>query len=356
MPTSRHPTSTPPAPPARLVKNSSWRRPGLIAAALLAAAWASPAAAGEAASEPWPSRLTLEGQAALGYAPLGAYGAAVDVRLTPRFSLAAGIGVGAQGRNQIGRSLGLMPRFTAWSRGGTSLALGLGYSVGGLERIEIASTSTIERHDSAVWDPAHRLDGEISVVHRFDSGLRLRAFGGLGIVLNGPERSSQEFTPNLPPGSSYQSGPDGRLLPFAGLAIGVGAPTPGADPFPLSVRGWYGWQILAFDVPSLLVIRAYDRRYSEPVIPHGDALALSAAASVPVFFLGGPVVHLAHRHPGRAAISLLARVAVPVAIFALYVANDNEGECEGLECTSHKAALIGGALTSLTDAALLSWN
>lgn len=321
--------------------------------------WTAPARAAED-GEPWTSRLTIEGQAALGHAPLGSYGVAVDVRLTQRFSLSAGAGLGAAEGDKVRARVGLMPRFTAWSSDGTSVGLGLGYSAGRRERSELyGPTPTTYRIDHDVWAPAHRLDGELSLVHRFASGLRLRAFGGLGIVLNGPERSVQggDLAPNTGPDlPSSPPSPEGRLSAFAGLAIGVGAATPGAEPFPLSVRGWYGWQVLAFDVPSLLAMRAYVGRPDDPGGPVGDALALTAGAAIPTFFLAAPVVHLAHRHPWRAVGSLLARLIVPAASYVLYVTSGNEVDCARPHCDQDTAFLVGGVLTSLADAALVSWR
>jgi hypothetical protein len=59
---------------------------------------------------------------------------------------------------------------------------------------------------------------------------------------------------------------------------------------------WYGWQIL---IPDITVI--------------GGAGALRASQPLLLVFLTGPVVHLGNGHPGAAAFSLLARVALPVA-------------------------------------------
>jgi hypothetical protein len=83
---------------------------------------------------------------------------------------------------------------------------------------------------------------------------------------------------------------------------------------------------------------------------------VTAHAALGAFALGGPVVHLAHGHGWRAAGSLAARLAVPLAVFLIGAKLFDEGECAGLECGREKALIATAALTSLADVALVSWR
>ncbi len=333
----------------------------VLAAALPATVAAQEPAAGDEHSLAWPERLVLEGQMSAGDAPLGYYALALDVAVVRRLSVTAGVGLGPSDVGMGGRRLGVMPRFTLVELGDTALSVGLGYSRKNTAVIDTYRVADVVTHVETRWDPAHRVDGELSVAHRFASGLRLRAFAGVTRVVNDGDtvvtmRPAAEVYgsfafPTAPaPAPSPWSG-------YVGLALGFGTPRDGADPAPLSIKGWYGWQILAIDLPSIFVSARYQQDKSQPILPPENAWStVTAHAAVGTFVLGGPMVHLAHNHGWRAAGSLAARVLLPIAVFVIAHSAGSEGECVGAECDSINATLATAAVTSALDVAFLSWR
>ena len=125
-------------------------------------------------------------------------------------------------------------------------------------------------------------------------------------------------------------------------------PTKGEQPSQAETeRVWYGWQTLATDGAALGLFYAAASERS-------GALAWSGVA---VYALGGPAVHLAHEHLGKAAGSLGLRVGLPVAGgLALGLAlhkdctgSSSEGEC-GIDETL--GALAGAALGAIAAAVI----
>jgi hypothetical protein len=309
----------------------------------------------------WPERLVLEGQFSFGDAPTGWYGLAVDVDVVRRLSVSAGAGFGPSVVGMGGTRLAVMPHFTVVEVGGAAVSLGLGYSSKKWANIDMYRVGDEVTYTETKWDPAHRIDGELSVAYRFASGLRLRAFAGVDRVIG-----DGDTTVSIDPASSIfgsesfptaPAAPPSRWSGYAGLAIGFGAPRPGADPAPLSIKGWYGWQILAIDAPSLIAITLDSQARTEPMLPsEASRASVTANAALGAFALGGPIVHLAHGHGWRAAGSLAARLFVPLAVFLIGSSVANEGECAALECGREKAMIVSAAITSLADAALVSWR
>lgn len=336
----------------------------LVAATLPAVARAQTGAEGDPQPPTnwvWPQRLVLEGQASFGDPPSGYYGLALDVALVPRLSVIAGVGIGPSVAGMGGLRVGVMPQFTVVEVGETALSLGLGYALKKSADIDVYRVGDEVRHVETRWDPAHRIDGEVSLAHRFASGLRLRAFAGVARLIG-----DGDTTLTILPASSVvgwetlptaPQPPPIRWSGYAGLALGFGAPRAAADPAPLSIKGWYGWQILAIDLPSIVAFTLGRRDESNPNHPaQTPRFTATVHAALGAFALGGPVVHLAHGHGWRAGASLATRLVVPLAVFLIHATLVDEGECAGLECSRDKALIATSALTSLADAALLSWR
>ena len=75
---------------------------------------------------------------------------------------------------------------------------------------------------------------------------------------------------------------------------------------------WYGWQSLTTDAAAVGLALAAVNLGS----PDQGTLTV---LSVSTYALGGPIVHLSHENPGRAGLSLVARVALPAAgLYAAY--------------------------------------
>ncbi len=112
---------------------------------------------------------------------------------------------------------------------------------------------------------------------------------------------------------------------------------------------WYGWQILALDASTALLLAAAAGTESTP-------LGLS---SVGGHLAGPPLLHLfAHDAPGRAALSLVLRALLPVAGFLL---GADAGRCDPQVwiCVPAEAWIGYGAgmlAATVADAALVSWR
>lgn len=104
------------------------------------------------------------------------------------------------------------------------------------------------------------------------------------------------------------------------------APAAPADP----PREWYGWQTLMVDGMSILT-------FTMGQLAGTDAYGISAIAmgsGVVGYAVGGPLVHAAHGHPGRASGSLLMRLGSPVlgALTGAVVASVASSGCHGELC------------------------
>lgn len=117
-----------------------------------------------------------------------------------------------------------------------------------------------------------------------------------------------------------------------------------------SERRWYGWQTLIADGASLLAMPTLAATAGNG----GEALAYVAVGG---YFLGPPLVHVAHGRPGIAAASLGLRAGLPLGGVVLGAAA--QGDCRGDFC-AFGGALIGAALGVLAaitlDAAALSYE
>ncbi len=101
--------------------------------------------------------------------------------------------------------------------------------------------------------------------------------------------------------------------------------TSGATP----ERHWYGWQLLIVDGASLGVTAGTEVRNPGWV---GTASAVTGLAGL---FLGGPIVHLTHRHTGKALGSLALRLVPGVVGYgALLAACGSFPVCGSLDSAS----------------------
>lgn len=131
------------------------------------------------------------------------------------------------------------------------------------------------------------------------------------------------------------------------------APPAGAAP-PATVSRWYGWQTLVTDGAAIGLVTGgivldEASHVSSSVLADG-VIGLGVAS----YALGGPIVHFAHRNPGRAFASLALRIGLPIILGygAIAIICGDSGEFCGL------VAIPGGALgiaTAITlDASVLA--
>jgi hypothetical protein len=278
--------------------------------------------AAPATEEPRTRQVALEGQVGV-VTPLGIFGLALDIDVVRWLSVRAGVGVDVFDREDLRachcswslRQLALMPHFRyPVLGGGTSISLGLGIS-----------------HDAAhniagIHSPSFREDNEVSIEHRFDDGVRVRSFVGLGFYLN---------EPNLPAfgGSVY-----------FGAALGYAVwPNPTTPPnrSSLSLGRWYGWQILASDAAAAIVASQ----------AHVDGPALRGA--IAIYGIPGPIVHLAHRRYVRMAGSVALRVLVPLLLRSAAPRSSSGGAARPSPVT---LAVAGVIIAALIDDFALGWG
>jgi hypothetical protein len=121
---------------------------------------------------------------------------------------------------------------------------------------------------------------------------------------------------------------------------------PEAGPPPKSTPGyWYGWQMMVLDaVPIALVGVTAGNIDSDTVGP--------ALLGLPVFALGGPIIHLAHERPVAALGSLGLRVTVPL-LFAAAAAGDGCHDCADPTGPALTWGAIGMAAVTMVDATFL---
>jgi hypothetical protein len=93
------------------------------------------------------------------------------------------------------------------------------------------------------------------------------------------------------------------------VAVAIGSRTAGAEEKTSRDVEWYGDQVLLVDVLSWGAILAAFPLESEPV----------AITGLTGLVVGGPIVHAANGHPGRAGLSLAARTAAPALAFFIGV-------------------------------------
>ena len=122
---------------------------------------------------------------------------------------------------------------------------------------------------------------------------------------------------------------------------------------PTTKRQWYGWQTLLTDAGSLLLIVAA----AESDDSGGYALAGAAG-----YLAGGPIVHAAHGHAGKAWGSLGLRAGAPLggALVGLAIGSASAGDCAGDLCGLEALAfgavgfIIGTGAAIVIDAAVIA--
>jgi hypothetical protein len=282
-----------------------------------------------------------------GDTPLGFFGIALDVSPIDRLSVE--MGVGWPGNYTAGYNFALMPRYTllqgsrwafelggAFSRGHHTWSNYQGYA-GGSQRI---------------WDAGYRVDAQAQVDLKVWSKLHLALYGGLGWMLSDPART---FSQCLGPGgapvdctSAQLPGPDtGRDVRYFGVALRYSLARRPEQP---DVWGrWYGWQVIAFDAAAgLLEVAASRGANTNGSL--GDR-NLNAPAGLLLFSLAAPIVHVEHRRPGAALVSLGARVGAMLISFAV-LSNAIQHESSG-----SLIGLVGAPVAvSVLDAGLLAWE
>lgn len=121
------------------------------------------------------------------------------------------------------------------------------------------------------------------------------------------------------------------------------------DPFP--ARRWYGWQTLLLDGAAIaLTVGGAGLDGNDAAQTPALGLALGT------YLAGGPVVHLLHGHPGKAALSLGLRVGVPVTAGAIAAAATQcKPELDGEACgmgtviATIGSAALGAVVASIID-------
>jgi hypothetical protein len=290
----------------------------LIVVASLAAPRASRAEIVEPATAP---RLIIEGQIG-STTPIGRYGLGIDAAVARGFSLSAGVGEDALHRDgdDVGLRYAFMPRYhLALDGGPTTLSFGLGLSYG---------------KRPPYGDAATRLDAEISVERLLVGGVRWRAFGGFGRVLDPNPDATTAETNTL----------------YAGVALGYAViPNPAASSFPSS--RWYGWQNLSLDAAAALLGGGANLSLSS-----GSALFaqhLGDRAAVGVYAVGSPMVHFAHHNYGRMAASIGVRL-LGIATGALLGARLQDGDTSNTMVA--EGAVAGAVAGALVDDLALAWD
>jgi hypothetical protein len=294
-----------------------------LATLLIAVASLTAPRAGRAETvEPLPTpRLIVEGQIG-STTPIGRYGLSVDANVARGFSLSAGVGEDAlygEG-DDVAIRYAIMPRYhVALDGGPTALSLGLGLSYG---------------KRAPYGDAATRVDVEIAIEHLFTDGVRVRAFGGFGRVLDpNPDATTAETN-----------------TPYAGVALGYAVmPNPATPPSHMS--RWYGLQNLGLDAVAALLAGGANLSLSG-----GTALFaqhLGERAAIGIYAAGSPLVHFAHHNYGRIAAGIGVRL-LGIATGALLGARLQDGDTSGTEATG--GAVVGAVAGALVDDIALAWD
>lgn len=154
---------------------------------------------------------------------------------------------------------------------------------------------------------------------------------------------SPAAAPPPPPLVPLAAGP-GTGMP--NLALGYTFPYPPAKDERAHAYSWYGWHILIGEISSDLVTLISIGAQSTPILAFG---VLGRAASA-------PIIHLAHQHPGRAAVSLAIESLVPgMALGAALILNNSHcpGVCKALSAASITLVPVSMLVGTVVDAAIL---
>ena len=161
-------------------------------------------------------RLALDAHAGLG-TPLGLIGVSLEVTPIPYWTFGGGIGTSISGP-QLAMSTRVRYPF-----GHGAIAFGVGASRGAYDTAEAwLADSLWTRH----WDHAYWLNLEVSLEHRWSTGVQFRMYGGVGAVLNPADGRCQPDQNNGGHDCSFPGGPLGLLsfsetsVPYVGYAVG----------------------------------------------------------------------------------------------------------------------------------------
>jgi hypothetical protein len=96
-----------------------------------------------------------------------------------------------------------------------------------------------------------------------------------------------------------------------GMAVLLAAANAHAESEPADAGGGYRWQVAATDAGVIAAAAAGFALEGRGFLDNVPSNMLMGVASAG-YFLGAPVVHLAHREYGRAGISIILRVGLPI--------------------------------------------
>jgi hypothetical protein len=129
---------------------------------------------------------------------------------------------------------------------------------------------------------------------------------------------------------------------------------PASDAAPRTRERWYGWQTLAIDGASLLLLIASSAASDSK----GDASEIMAGGAVGGYLLGSPITHFLHDSPARGIGSLALRAGLPIAFG--YVGTTIEKCPPEADLCGLAGAILGGMLGIATaiaiDAAALGYE
>jgi hypothetical protein len=190
------------------------------------------------------------------------------------------------------------------------------------------------------------------------SALAPKAPGESGALTPNAPGESGALTPNaslpLPPQASPAAAPLPLRalppLPLAPLAVPPPRPLFFDFPYPPAVDerahaySWYGFQILIGEISADLTTLVGIGIQSGPVVVVGVLGRVTSA----------PIVHLGHRHPGRAAVSFAIEALVPgMALGAAALSPCSRG-CAGLDTAMIALIPLSMGIGTIVDAAILS--
>jgi hypothetical protein len=136
------------------------------------------------------------------------------------------------------------------------------------------------------------------------------------------------------------------------------APPPQA---PAPDRHWYGWETLAVDGATLVIGGSVSFAGLASSAYGGSSVGLVTGASILAggYGLGGPLVHAAHGHWGKAAGSLGTRIGAPL-VFALLGRATTPTDCQQGSCgvrtdrPMESGAILGIISAIVLDAAVFA--
>jgi hypothetical protein len=163
------------------------------------------------------------------------------------------------------------------------------------------------------------------------------------------------------PASAQEASPPRR--PWDPPPAGEPAPPPERpwdDPpsaQPRLERRWYGWQTLTTDAAAIaLLVGTFAVTESDDTSIIGPLPTTTYTLGVLSYALGGPIIHFAHKNPGRGFGSFALRVLVPIAVIALSagIACQGGGDFCGLIAVPFGGAAIISAI--VVDAAVFAYD